>query len=150
MQVLARARVGQWARYRMAGRFEQRLEVVKTTGRDVHLKLEMWLNGKSAGLPTTRVEDVEVDWALRAAERAKARVTSRPTTLTVAGRRWQTRLTIARWTYEGIGYERRTWTAADGPIYGIIRMLLTAGDRLEASIELVEFGRVPQAGAKPK
>ncbi len=145
MQVLARAEVGQWARYRLAGGFEQRLEVIDKTGREVRLKLEMWLAGQPTGLPAIRTEPVDVDWALRAAEQVRAQVTTRQTRLTAAGRTWQTRLTIARWTFEGVEYERRTWTAADAPLYGVVRMLMTTGDALTASMELVAFGASPRA-----
>jgi hypothetical protein len=137
---LAHARVGQWARYRMAGEFEQRLEVVEVDEDEVRLRLEMWLKGRSAGLPTIREETTDVDWALRAAKQKKADIVARPTTLTVAGKTWKTRLTIARWRFEHVNYEQRTWTAADGPIYGVVKMLLTADETLAASMELVAFG----------
>ncbi len=140
MMPLARAKVGQWARYKMAGQFMERIEVVRVTETDVHLKVEMWLNGRPAGQPATRVEPIETDWALRAALQNKADVNSSQTTLTVAGRSWPTRLTTARWHYEGAAYERRTWTSSEGPIYGVIRMIMTVDDTLAASMELVEFG----------
>ena len=140
MCVLAQARPGQWAKYRFAGGFEQRLEVVTKDDRQVSLKLEMWLDGKSAGLPTIRTEPTDTDWALRAAARVKADLTIRHTSLNVAGRTWQTRLTLARWTYERVRYERRTWMASDAPIYGLVRMIQTADDRLDTSMELVAFG----------
>ncbi len=140
MAVLQRAPLGQWARYKLAGGFEQRLEVIGKSSREVRLKLEMWVDGRPTGLPATRVEPIDVDWALRADEVAKAEVASAATTLTAAGRAWNTRLTIARWTFEGVNYERRTWTASEGPIYGIIRMILTADDKLAADMDLIEYG----------
>ncbi|MBN1344231.1 MAG: hypothetical protein JXQ73_16210 [Phycisphaerae bacterium] len=149
MPVLSRAKVGQWARYRSAGGFEQRLEVVDVTRAKVHLRLQMWLDGRPAGLPTIREEPIDVDWVLRAATRDKATVTSRPTTLRVAERDWPTRLTIARWRLEGVEYERRTWISSDAPIYGLVRMDMTAGDALEASMELIDFGDSTSPAKKP-
>lgn len=140
LRPLAESRVGRWARYRLAGGFEQRLEVVAIEDDEVSVKLEMWLKGQPAGLPAVRKETTDVDWALRAAGQHKADVTTHHTTLTVAGRTWQTRLTIARWRFEGVNYEQRTWTAADGPIYGVIKMLQTADDSLAASMDLIAFG----------
>jgi hypothetical protein len=150
MNVLAHAPVGEWARYTLAGGFEQRLEIVKSSDREVQLKLEMWLNGRPVGLPATRTEPPDVDWALRSAGTSKAHVTAAQTTLTAVGRTWATRLTLARWIYEGINYERRTWTAADGPIYGVIRMVMTADDKLAASMELVAFGSAPKDQPAPR
>lgn len=150
MAVLSRAPVGQWARYRLAGGFEQRLVVLDRTDREVRLELTMWLDGEPAGLPTTRVEPVDVDWALRDAKRVKASIDVRQTTLTAARRQWSTRLTIARWRHEGVNYERRTWTSSDGPIYGTIRMLLTADDTLAASMALTAFGHAPADASPPQ
>lgn len=109
----------------------------------------MWLDGRPAGLPTIREEPIDVDWVLRAATRDKATVTSRPTTLRVAERDWPTRLTIARWRLEGVEYERRTWISSDAPIYGLVRMDMTAGDALEASMELIDFGDSTSPAKKP-
>ena len=114
------------------------------TPREVQLKVEIWLNGQPAGLPAIRAEPSDVDWAIRSANQVKAHVTAAETTLTAANRTWRTRLTTARWTYEGVAYERRTWTAPDGPLYGIIRMVLTADDQLAAGMDLVAFGNTPE------
>jgi hypothetical protein len=150
MPVLAHAPVGQWARYRMANGVEERLEVIDRTKRHVELRLETWIDGERAGQPTVRTEPIDVDWALRAAAQFDASVTEGRTTLNVAGRQWQTRLTSARWRREGVNYERRTWTAPDGPIYGVIRMILTADDRFFASMELVSFGVASPPTSSPQ
>ncbi len=110
----------------------------------------MWLNGEPAGLPATRVEPIDVDWALRDAKRVKASTEARQTSLTAVRRQWPTRLTIARWRYEGVNYERRTWTSSDGPVYGLIRMLLTGDDTLVTSMELTAFGHAPCDASSPQ
>lgn len=151
---LTTAKPGQWVRYRMAGGYEQRLTVVETRQDEVVLKLEMWIEGKPTGLPAERIEPVDLDWALRAAERDDAEVVASKTTLRVADRDWPVRLTIARWRFEGVMYERRTWTSPDAPIYGVVRMILTADDKLAASMELVGLGPSPTTDpgrpSKPK
>ncbi len=143
---LERAEVGQWAHYRMAGGFEQRLTVVERRPDVVVLRLEMWIEGTPTGLPAERREPLDLDWAMRAAERDDAEVVASETSLRVAEKDWPVRLTIARWRFEGVMYERRTWTSAAAPIYGVVRMILTADDKLAASMELVAWGQPSKNG----
>ncbi len=124
----------------MADGYEQRLEVVDVRDDEVDLRLTMRLRGHQAGLPTIRTERTDVDWALRDAERHQADLTVRNTTIRVAGRSWPARLTIARWRFERVYYERHVWTSAEAPMYGVLRMILTADDKLHASSELVGYG----------
>lgn len=145
---LADAAVGEWARYRTAQGWVQQLRVVAVepaAGGQVTIEVQVLADGSGGGalgLPARRRQPKDLDWALAEAERRGARVVQRGERIGAAGRQWDTRLTVARWTAEGEHYEQRIWMSPLVPVWGLVRMELREfrAGRAVASLELMDFG----------
>ncbi len=137
---LQNAAVGDRAVYRMLDDRRMLLRVVDGDDRGVTIEVEMILSGKSLVLPAVRKVRRDLNRPRRHARRVGAKLTVRREQIEAAGRVWNARRLDADWTDEKIAYRRTTWIAADGPIYGIVKMIQAADGKPVASMELVAHG----------
>lgn len=137
---LGDAQVGEWARYTALDERTVRYEIIEIVGNVVTSEIRVTQGGKPLGLPTKRGDRVDNDPQAMAAERVDASQTVSDTTIDAAGRSWQATLYEDRWVDEEIPYLRRTWVSEEAPVFGLLRMELYGGDRLEARMGLAGYG----------
>jgi len=133
------AAVGDWVAYRTING-GQHLRVTHLTRLLAEVEVRSQYDGKMVGLPAIRSLRQDSDYALDFADSDGAAVEFGRETIAAAGRRWDCRLTIARWNSGSTSCERRIWMHREIPVYGMVRMELRAGGRLTAQMELVGFG----------
>lgn len=141
---LSTARTGDWAAYR-ALEGAQRWRVAGLTRLLVEVEVQTVIGDRPAGAPAIRSVRQEHDWARAQIEADGATVETRDAELETAGRRFDCRLDVARFRRNGRDYERRIWTAAEVPVFGLVKMELREGERLVARLELTAFGRGAEA-----
>lgn len=118
---LADASPGEWARYRTHLGWTQQYRVTGVTGDRVSIEVRVVAESGPLGMPASRQERPDLDWALDRAATHKARVAAEPARIEAAGRAWDCRLTVARFERGGVTYEQRTWMSAEAPVYGLVK-----------------------------
>lgn len=149
---LENAAAGEWTFYEgLAGR-TLRYEVVRAGAAYVDTRVEITDRGKPLGLPATRSDRRDFDPLADQAHHEGVQRTTRRATVRAAGRSWEATLYEDRWIDEDLEHVRRSWVCADAPVFGLIRMELTAGGELEAQLELTSFGSPgkDQEGRRPE
>ena len=126
---LERAKVGQWAKYKLQNDMEMKQSVTKVDGRKVTLRNEMWMKGSA--LPANDTV-VDLDKKLDAGDRKNETPKVEEDTVTVAGKKLKCRVTI-------LG-SVRTWISDEVPVYGVVKQ--TMEDKV--TMELVAWGDTPE------
>ncbi len=137
---LADAVVGERCRYRVRDGQVEELRVVRVDAGLVSIELKMYRDGKPLGLPAIRIERADEDPVLAHAARRNANVAVGDETITAAGRAWPCRVLTETWVDEEVTYIRRTWRCDAVPVYGIVRMEMTADGAPTASMDLIDCG----------
>jgi hypothetical protein len=142
MALLADAETGEWARYRTHQGWTQQYRLTKVGARRVSVEVRVVGRDGPLGLPSTRREPADLDWALDRAESHEAGVHAEDARVEAAGRSWICRLTVARFESGGAAFEQRTWMSADAPVYGLVKaetINVTTGEVI-AGMTLTGFG----------
>lgn len=121
MAPLADAKPGEWARYTTNLGWTQQYRLTDVTADGVSIEVRVVSDSGPLGMPATRREPPNLDWALSRAKTHKASVTARDDRIDAAGRSWACRLTIATFERGGVRYEQRTWMSGDAPVYGVVK-----------------------------
>lgn len=137
---LADAKVGEWCRYRMRDEQVEELRVVSAESGIVGIELKMSSHDKPLGLPTIRHERADEDPIAAHARRVGAEIAVSDAAVEAAGMRWPCRLVTETWSDEGVHYVRRTWYHEAAPVYGVVKMDMTADGAPGAFEELIDYG----------
>lgn len=121
MALLADAVPGEWARYRTHLGWTQQYRVTEADTRRVSVEVRVIGEHGPLGMPSTRREPADLDWALHRAKTHEAAVFAEEARVEAAGRSWSCRLTVARFESGGAAFEQRTWMSAEAPVYGLVK-----------------------------
>ena len=121
---LDRAKVGQWALYKLANDMKMRQSVVKVDGRKITIRNEMWIKGQALPVQDTVIDlDKKVEGA-RATETPK----TEDDTLELNGHSIKCRVQ----TLQNV----KTWIGEDVPITGVVKYEIDG----KPVMELVGYG----------
>ncbi len=124
---LDKAKVGQWALYKMANDMKMRQSVVKVEGRKVTIKNEMWIKGQPLPVQETVIDlDKKVEGA-RPSEQPK----TEEETLELNGHSIKCKVQ----TLQNV----KTWIGEDVPITGVVKYEIDG----KTVMELVGYGDRP-------
>lgn len=122
---LEKAKVGQWAKYKMQNDMEMKQSIVKVEGRKVTIKNEMWMKGTA--LPANETV-VDLDKKAEGGEKKGDAPKVENATIEINGKKLNCKVITTN--------NVKTWTSDEIPIYGLVKSEMDG----KPTMELVGWG----------